>query len=340
MIDQIYADKAKSIGRNHELSNKVCEDYSDSFSDDNTRIIIVADGHGNNNYPRAQFGSKFAVESALEMIIEFVKSADVDSVIDNSTNHILFRQLESSILNQWHNKVNDHFKEKPLTDDELSLVSEKIKANYVNGERIAKAYGTTLIAFAITKDYSFGIQIGDGLCVCFNDDLDASIPIPNDDKCFLNVTTSICDDDAIDEFRFIVLDKTPVAVFLGTDGIDDSYSSNEELFEMYRSMISLFAKYDSDFVQKEIEEYLPVITKKGSGDDVSIAYAVDMSRIKELQLRFEEKEEKTQLQDNSDYSANEAVNADNNNEIISADIDSNDYIDSDAAVLEFDVYSV
>ena len=340
MIDQIYADNAKSIGRNHELSNKVCEDYSESFSDDNVRIIIVADGHGNNNYPRAQFGSKFAVESALEMMTEFVKSANADSVIDNSTNHILFRQLESSILNQWHNKVNDHFKEKPLTDAELSLVSEKIKTQYINGERIAKAYGTTLIAFAITKAYSFGLQIGDGLCVCFNEKLDASIPIPNDDKCFLNVTTSICDDDAIDEFRFIVLDKAPVAVFLGTDGIDDSYSSNEELFEMYRSMISLFVKYDTNFAEKEIEDYLPVITKKGSGDDVSIAYAVDMSRIKELQLQFEKKEEKIQISDDPDHSTNETVSTENTNEIISTDTDRNGNIDSNAAVLEFDVYSV
>lgn len=340
MIDQIFADKAKCTGRNHELSDKVCEDYSVSFSDDNVRIIIVADGHGNNNYPRAQFGSKFASESALEMMTEFVKSADADSVIDNNANHIIFWQLEASILNRWHEKVNEHFNNNPLTDAELSLVSEKIKAQYQNGERIAKAYGTTLIAFAITKDYSFGIQIGDGLCVCFNDDLDASIPIPDDDKCFLNVTTSICDDDAIDEFRFIVLDKTPAAVFLGTDGIDDSYSSNEQLFEMYRSMISLFVKYDTDFAKKEIEDYLPVITKKGSGDDVSIAYAVDMSRIKDLTSRFEENEEKTPIPDSIDHSTNETANADNNNEIISADIDSNDYIDSDAAVLEFDVYSV
>ena len=105
-------------------------------------------------------------------------------------------------------------------------------------------------------------------------------------------------------------------------------------------MISLFVKYDTNFAEKEIEDYLPVITKKGSGDDVSIAYAVDMSRIKELQLQFEKKEEKIQISDDPDHSTNETVSTENTNEIISTDTDRNGNIDSNAAVLEFDVYSV
>ena len=295
MIDSIIVKNSTKLGFNHKKSGKVCEDYSFSFSDKEMRIIVVADGHGSNNYPRAQLGSEYAAKSAIKMIKEFIVNVDPSYVNPSDPSHIstktqneLFRQLEASILKHWHSKVNAHFNKNPLSEKELESVSEKHKEQYLKGEKIAKAYGTTLIAFAITEKYSFGLQIGDGLCVTFDDQLSANTPIPEDEKCFLNVTTSICDDDAIDEFRHCVYTDYPTAVFLGTDGIDDSYSSKEQLFEVYRSMLSLYAKYDEKKASTEIKEYLPYISRKGSGDDVSIAYAVNLSKLNEIKDLFEE----------------------------------------------------
>ena len=317
MIDSIIVKNSTKQGYNHKKSKKVCEDYSDSFSDKDMRIIVVADGHGSNNYPRAQWGSRFAVSSALKMIKDFINDVDPSVVNPSDSSHIstraqtdLFRQLEASILKHWHSKVNAHFNKNPLSEKELESVSEKHKEQYLKGEKIAKAYGTTLIAFAITEKYSFGLQIGDGLCVTFDDQLSANTPIPEDEKCFLNVTTSICDDDAIDEFRHCVYTDYPTAVFLGTDGIDDSYSSKEQLFEVYKSMLSLYTKYDEKKANTEIKKYLPTISKKGSGDDVSIAYAINLTKLNEFKDTFEDND--------SDISKNNAKlnNESNRTEVI------------------------
>ena len=92
----------------------------------------------------------------------------------------------------------------------------------------------------VTDEYSFGLQIGDGKCVYIDADGKFSEPIPWDENCQLNVTTSICDSDAIDEFRYFVTENTPTAVFIGSDGIDDSYASDEELYALYRSILKIF----------------------------------------------------------------------------------------------------
>jgi hypothetical protein len=108
-------------------------------------------------------------------------------------------------------------------------------------------------------------------------------PIPWNEKCFLNRTTSLCDEKALDNFRYCFsTDNFPVAIYVGTDGIDDSFGSDERLFSFYRRLTEAFAQLGFDKGKKELKEYLPELTKQGSGDDVSISGIVDMERIKEL----------------------------------------------------------
>ena len=95
----------------------------------------------------------------------------------------------------------------------------------------------------------------------------------------MNVTTSICDSDARDEFRFYISEKMPVAVFCGSDGIDDSYATPEEVYALYRSILKIFIELGAEVGKKEIMEYLPVLTKRGSGDDVSVALIIDMEKV-------------------------------------------------------------
>lgn len=96
-------------------------------------------------------------------------------------------------------------------------------------------------------------------------------PIPWDKQCEQNITTSICDSDAIEEFRFACSTELPAAIFIGSDGIDDSYASSEELHELYRSILLIFSEYGESVGRDEVKNYLPKISRKGSSDDVSIA---------------------------------------------------------------------
>ena len=63
-------------GYNHIKSDKVCQDSSGHYSDDSMAVVVVADGHGSDNYPRTDRGSSFAVEAAITAIREFVKTAE------------------------------------------------------------------------------------------------------------------------------------------------------------------------------------------------------------------------------------------------------------------------
>ncbi len=287
MNENIFAFSATETGYNHTKINKVCEDASDFYDDEQMHICVVADGHGSDNYPRTDKGAKYAVDAAISCIIEFVKNADPKQVLDDERRDFgLLLQLAKSILNKWHQSVNDDYTRHPFEERELEKVSEKYRQRYLaekeEDRRVEKAYGCTLIAYVVTDEYSFGLQIGDGKCVVVDRYGNFTEPSPWDENCQLNVTTSICDSDSIEEFRFSVSVRVPTAVFCGSDGIDDSYANPEELYALYRSILKIFVEHGSEVGQNEIKEYLPVLTKKGSGDDVSIGVIIDLDHAIEI----------------------------------------------------------
>ena len=265
-------------GYNHIKVNKECQDASLMYSDDVMSIIVVADGHGSDNYPRTASGSVFAVEETVKSIKSFVQTLN-DSLTPFEINDDQNKQLADlakNILLNWHNRVDEDIKNKPFSVDEVEKVSEKYKSIYLSveadvQEKKSKAYGSTLIAVCITRDYWFGIQIGDGKCVVFDNQLECSEPIPWDDDCQGNQTTSICDSDAIDEFRYFKDKELPIAVFIGCDGVDGSYANDNEFHSLYRNILHIFAEYGADKGRDEVHGFLPNLSKKGSGDDVSIA---------------------------------------------------------------------
>lgn len=264
-------------GYNHIKADKVCQNSSGHYSDDLMAVVVVADGHGSDNYPRTDRGSSFAVEATITAIREFVKTVE-DSVIDISEDSDSYlEQLAKNILANWYAAVDADLEKYPFSEEELSKVSDKYKKRYMSGQRQEKAYGTTLIAVCQTRNYWFGMQIGDGKCVCISQDGSMYEPIPWDEDCQANITTSICDSEAIEEFRYCFMKECPVATLMGTDGIDDSYADAEEMYVLYRSILAIFAEHGRETGESEIQAFLPGLSRKGSGDDVSIAGIVSAS---------------------------------------------------------------
>lgn len=309
MITSVFSNAATAQGYNHIKNNKVCEDSSGHYDAENFKICIVADGHGSDDYPRTDRGSRFAVDSAIKCIEQFVQTAPaIDVLADYKKNYPMLTQLAKSILNLWHQKIQSDYEKNPFNATELSKVNEKYCLKYLSDNedirKIEKAYGTTLIVFVVTEAYSFGIQIGDGKCVVVDQNGEFVEPIPDDDNCQLNVTTSLCDSDAIDEFRYYVTDSMPAAVFCGTDGIEDSYATLDELHALYRSILNIYIEYGIDIGNSELNEYLPVLSQRGSGDDVSIALIIDFDTLgsirKILSVQDEIFDLKRQLNENKE----------------------------------------
>lgn len=267
-------------GESHLHDGRVCQDSSASFSDECGTVAVVSDGHGGCDYVRSQIGSAMACEAAVKNIRRLFENISPEAFLAEPD--MMLIQLEAAIINDWNESVRSHYEANPFTEEELDCVSEKAGASYRSGHRIERAYGATLIAAAVTRDYWFGIQIGDGKCAAFDEAGICTQPIPWDEKCFLNKTTSICGSDALRDFRHFYSEKIPTAVFMGSDGIDDSFKNEEDMYDFYKTILYAFSISDYTQAVDELKAYLPHLSKEGSADDVSIAAWMDMDALKSV----------------------------------------------------------
>ena len=267
-------------GESHLHDGRVCQDSSASFSDECGTVAVVSDGHGGCDYVRSQIGSAMACEAAVKNIRRLFENISPEAFLAEPD--MMLTQLEAAIINDWNESVRSHYEANPFTEEELDCVSEKAGAAYFSGHRIERAYGATLIAAAMTRDYWFGIQIGDGKCAAFDEAGICTQPIPWDEKCFLNKTTSICGSDALRDFRHFYSEKIPTAVFMGSDGIDDSFKNEEDMYDFYKTILYAFSISDYTQAVDELKAYLPRLSKEGSAADVSMAAWRDMDVLKSV----------------------------------------------------------
>lgn len=262
-------------GESHKAIEKPCQDFSFSIKTEGYTISMVSDGHGGERYFRSDVGSKIAVEVAHRCLVEFAEGVS-SSLFAESPNtpvgigdafHPVIRQLIGSIVIGWRNAVLEHAMANPLNE------AERLIADPKDDHEWEKTYGCTLIVTLLTPQYWLAMQIGDGKCVAIGKDGVPYEPIPWDDKCFLNKTTSICDTDAFSEFRYSIGGKEyfPIAVFMGSDGIDDSFGEEENLYNFYIQLAKGFAKDGYEATIADLIATLPILSKRGSQDDMSVA---------------------------------------------------------------------
>jgi serine/threonine protein phosphatase PrpC len=290
-----------ATGISHTKHGKGCEDFSLHYppcgdkSAASVALAVVADGHGDDNCFRSAKGAEFAAVTAKDAIVEFVKRLEPGPIrrlmpkqapLEDVEKYV--HHLVKHIIAEWHGKIEQDYKDNPFTDEELANAGEKYQKRYAAGKDLHHAYGATLIAAAITKYYWFGIHIGDGrFTVLYPDGMFAQ-PVPWDERCYLNVTTSICDDDALEGSRICyapVSEKLPVAVFLCSDGVDDNYSVDENekyLYRLYRTIALTFADDGFDSTCGQLKELAASFATKGKGDDTSIAGIINLEAVKAI----------------------------------------------------------
>lgn len=238
------------IGFSHVRSSKECQDYSLTWQDSSgdCRIAAVSDGHGGDEYVNSATGAQIACQTAIEVLREFASS--VRSLSSDSKSEIGLR-ISRSIIAGWNFKVDSIRNNQPI-----------------------KTFGCTLIAYLQTPEYWIGLHIGDGKFVIY-DRSEWSQPIPWDDHCILNYTTSICDETAVDEFRFAFGSRHPQAVFLSSDGIDSTFEDGELLYNFYSQILTSLKSEGIDMVRKQLPEALAHFSEIGSHDDMSLAAIIN-----------------------------------------------------------------
>jgi serine/threonine protein phosphatase PrpC len=302
-MEQYQAFSTTVIGSSHIKHGKECQDYSwHSLSispQGSMALAIVADGHGADECFRSAKGAEFAATSAANGIEDFVKylhekTETIQGPLEDdlSGREIATKLRENlirdGIIRAWHLALQEDYNRNPFTPAELEAAGEKYRVRYTKGEGVHKAYGSTLIACAVTPKYWFGIHIGDGRLTALYPDGSFDQPVPWDPKCFLNQTTSICDDDAAARARVYVSfhneKASPAAVFLCSDGVDDNYpvyNNEQHLFKLYRTIALTFAEDGFESTCKQLENLADAFATKGKGDDTSIAGIIDMEAVKQ-----------------------------------------------------------
>lgn len=263
------------IGASHIKNGTVCQDCSQSCEKTECRLVVVCDGHGGADYFRSDRGSKLAAVAFMDCMENPDLIAALSAAAAEKQRQSRMEQLIKSIIARWNSLVEQDMRQHPFDEDELSGVSEKARRRYEAGERLQAAYGTTLIGAVLAENFWLGLQIGDGKCVVVSETGEFTQPIPWDEECFLNVTTSLCDENAAKEFRFCFSRTLPAAVFIGSDGIDDCFAGDERLYDFYRVTLKSFAETDEETAIAQLKEYLPTLSEKGSGDDMSVGILVN-----------------------------------------------------------------
>lgn len=310
------------LGASHVKSGKPCQDASLAWQSEDGRFqaIVVADGHGGDTYVRSDVGSRLATELALHHIRRTLEDADFVRLMEGSRGAVTarpdgprrvpkdpaersesllellrqdklfarqvagireqderFQQLFRDIYEDWLDNIRRDSEENPFTDSEKALLGE---------HRLAKAYGTTLMAFVRTPAYWFAFHLGDGKMLAADETGQWSEPVPWDCNCFLNLTTSLCNSRPLSSFRY-AFDGTghfPVAVVLGSDGLDDSWGTMEKLQNFYSQVLSIFwgNEVEGKTMEQtvgELGEYLTRVSVQGSRDDMTMAGLLDWNRL-------------------------------------------------------------
>lgn len=246
---------SKSVrGASHLASGKECQDCSLTLTltDSAGEFVVacVSDGHGGEKYTRSADGARTACDVAAHTLMEFAQSSLLWDAkqIDGITR----QNLANSILARWIKAVD--------CDNPNDIIS----------------FGCTLIAYLQTPTYWLALQIGDGKLAMIKPSGKWMQPIPWDDRCILNLTTSMCDENAANEFRFAVGSRCPRAVFIGSDGIDGTFGNGAKLYNIYHHIIKSINNDGLNDVVAKLPEVLTHYSEIGSRDDMSVAAVINL----------------------------------------------------------------
>lgn len=256
-------------------------------------LMAVSDGHGDPRCMRSRLGSEMAVKTALCAMRDFLESLEANEIpafLDDPQESI--DRIAAQIAQDWRHLALCDLDERPLDEHEREQAADLL-AVYESGQRREHIYGATLIAGMLTADFLLLLQKGDGHAVLIDETggTDANV-IPWDERCEGNVTTSLCDADAAKTFCSRLIDlrtQKPglAAVFLGTDGVEDSYADMEGVCAYYSDLAARCARGGVQNVQNGLEEELSQMSRLGSHDDVSLTGFLRLPRLIPLADRLE-----------------------------------------------------
>lgn len=279
---------AKSVrGYSHDQKNLPNQDAIRVWPRTGTGLplaVAVSDGHGSPTYFRSDEGARIAVDVAIKAM-QHILAMDV-STPDAGTFSMIKRaaeeQLPQMIVREWRRYVKEHVAQNPFTVETWATVPEKdsrgrpirpmVEANP------ALAYGATIMCVGVSERFIVYAQLGDGDILVISEDKQVAEPIPQDNRLMANETTSLCSDSVGADFKVVfqhIVGTPPALILVSTDGYKNSIDEPDQGSANFHSIgpdyLNRIRTQGLDFVERSLDLILSETTRRGSGDDISLA---------------------------------------------------------------------
>jgi hypothetical protein len=183
--------------------------------------------------------------------------------------------LPAALVRAWLAAVTNHLAAHPFSRNEFNLLD--VNGSETGGQAAQsnsqEAYGTTILAAAVTADFILYLQLGDGEILIVADEGEVSSPLPKDQRLFANETTSLCSEDAWRDFRVcfqIISNAPPSLILLSTDGYPNSFRDEAGFLKVGSDILEMIRAEGLDTVNEHLGSWLREATYAGSGDDVTL----------------------------------------------------------------------
>lgn len=235
-------------------------------------LLSVADGHGSDACPFSKTGSTIAINVFCDLMAEFcLKYANNMEALRIYLNREADTRLAKAIDSEWKKRVlNQHKLKLAKANTPLILETDKDK------EVIYKMYGTTLLGFLVTKDFSFAFQLGDGDISYV--DANGVQSVLETEKILGVETHSLSKVDAWKNVSTRVINREteehrPFLYMLTTDGMANSFVSQEEFCKSCQEYFDMIRMHGSKAVEENLSKWLTETSAMGCGDDISAVIA-------------------------------------------------------------------
>lgn len=232
----------------------------------NRAMVVVSDGHGSGRHFRSDTGSRMAVDAATSVL------RDVALPIGDAE----MRQLGGAIVASWRERVKAHLAEHPFEAAEWQHVpdAEREEAEAAVAANPVVAYGATLLAVLAAGPELLFLQLGDGDILCVPEGGASSRPMHEDSRLIANQTTSLCQNEAPENFRYGQIHgdggPLPKLILLSSDGYSNSFATDEDFLQVGSDYLNLLLQFGSEKVVAQLEHILSEASRKGSGDDITL----------------------------------------------------------------------
>mgnify|MGYP002777881610 CR=1 FL=1 len=267
------------MGAMHQRTGQPNQDALAWRSDSSLPLILaVADGHGSSKSFRSHRGSELAVQIAVEEMGKFLSLHSSKQWTEQAIAQIaqLAREtLPQHLVQTWQSTVLADYQSHPFRAAEWSQLQarEPRRAEAEVRENPLLAYGSTLLAVAVTEAFLLYLQLGDGDILQVDRQGTTQRALAKDSRLIANVTTSLCTEAAWREMQIQVLPLTeqpPRLILLSSDGYANSFVSEADFLQTGRDYLRWLEAEGMAAVMNQLDAILSETSQQGSGDDITL----------------------------------------------------------------------